>query len=70
MNNNEACRPDSSPMDVLERALSECGDSADRVVVVIGHSDGNGLSQYSNARSAAELIGMLLLAKSMTNGSD
>lgn len=68
MNSNDsACESESGPMEVLERALRTVGDDIDRVVIVISHLDGERISQFSNARSSAELVGMLVLAKDLTH---
>ncbi len=61
-----ACSSDKSPTEVLMWALEEVGEVADRVAVIVIHKSGTSVSQYSNARSAAELVGMLVLAQSLT----
>ena len=61
---DEARNPDHTPMDVINRALSEVSNADVITIVMI---DGDRLWQFSNARSAAELHGMLALAESMTD---
>lgn len=68
--NTGACNSDHSPTEVVMRALEESGEDADRVTVVIVDRSGTEISQYSNARSVAELVGMLTLAKGMTVGEE
>lgn len=59
--------PDQSCMDVLDRALRSVGDDADRISIYILHKDGCGISQFSNARSAAELIGIIEMARGLNH---
>lgn len=59
--------PEMSPMEVINRAIEGLGDKADRIVVVIQEASGDRLWQFSNARSSAELYGMLGLAQDIRN---
>lgn len=63
--NEDARRSDQTAMDVIERvlsAISESKDSLDRLLVIAQHENGKELELYSNARSEAELCGMLHMA--------
>lgn len=58
MINERARIPEHSAMDCLNRVLSE-GDKIDRITIIIVHTDGDETQLYSNARSEAEMFGML-----------
>ena len=65
-----ARRGEETCMDTINRALSELGDDADRIVIVAFEKDGDKGNIYSNARSEPEMFGMLHMALHMAKDVD
>lgn len=51
--------PDITATDLMIRAMDGFGDGADRVVVIVLNDDGMTMRLFSNARSEAEMQGMI-----------
>lgn len=50
--------PEQSPMDVLDRVLSDSRIDVDRLLVIAQDKDGTLCTIYSNARSESEMFGL------------
>jgi hypothetical protein len=67
MENEESARqPEQTAMECLNRVLSEQGDEMDRVVIITIPKNGDVASFYSNARSEAEMFGMLWMCLNLS----
>ena len=66
----EARIPEQSAMDVLDRVLGELGDDIDRVTILALNRDGRAMRLYSNARSEAEMFGMMHVGLNFTEDVD
>jgi hypothetical protein len=51
--------PEQTAMDVLDRVLRVQGDDLDRITIMAMRKGGRVMEMYSNARSEAEMFGML-----------